>query len=213
MPLFSIIVVHFQGVNPHPVFMRGYESLAAQTFKDFEILCYHDGPLLDGSVQFPLPVTCTLQRHNDWGHSLREAGIYAAKGEYILHFNADNILYADALQAIADEINRAPRLVEDSGHVHDTNDIVIFPIKMWNFIKFRNITWQKKGVPEFYTILTGIPPIMQYIDCMQFVMRRELWLAEGGWYDKREFGDGFMYQSFAAKYGYRTVGPVLGEHF
>ncbi len=27
--------------------MRGYDSLAAQTFKDFEILCYHDGPLLD----------------------------------------------------------------------------------------------------------------------------------------------------------------------
>jgi hypothetical protein len=213
MPLFSIIVVHFQGVNSHDIFMRGYDSLAAQTFRDFEILCYHDGPLLDPEVQFPLPMTCTAQRHNDWGHSLRDAGILAATGKYIVHFNADNILYADALDELANEINRAPRLVHRSGEVLDTNDIVIFPIKMWNLIKFRDITWQRKGAPEFYTILTGIPPILQYIDCMQLVMKRELWLAEGGWRDKRELGDGYMYQGFAAKYGYRTVGPVLGEHF
>jgi hypothetical protein len=213
MPLFSIIMVHFQGVNPHSIFMRGYESLAAQTFRDYEICCYHDGPLLDPTVQFPLPITCTLQRHNDWGHSLRHAGIHAAKGEYILHFNADNILYPDALLHIADEIRRRPRLVHRSGEVLDTNDIVIFPIKMWNLVKFRDITWQQKGLPTFYTILTGNPPVLQNIDCMQFVMKRELWLAKGGWYDRRVMGDGYMYEKFAAKYGYRTVGPVLGEHF
>jgi len=213
MPLFSVVIVHFQGVNSHDVFMRGYNSLAAQTFKDFEILCYHDGPLLDTGVQFPLPVTCTPQRHDDWGHSLRHAGILAATGDYILHFNADNILYANALDELAAEINRAPRLVQKTGSALDTDDIVIFPIKMWNLIKFRDITWQRKGAPEFYTILTGIPPMLQYIDCMQLVMKRDLWLAEGGWYDRRELGDGYMYQSFAAKYGYRTVGPVLGEHF
>jgi hypothetical protein len=213
MPLFSIVVVHFQGVNSHDIFMRGYESLAAQTFKDFEILCYHDGPLLDTRVQFPLSVTCSPQRHNDWGHSLRHAGILAATGDYILHFNADNILYPNALDELAAEIKRAPRLVQKTGQALDTNDIVIFPIKMWNLIKFRDITWQRKGAPEFYTILTGIPPILQYIDCMQLVMKRNLWLAEGGWYDRRELGDGYMYQSFATRYGYRTVGPVLGEHF
>lgn len=213
MPLFSIIMVHFQGVNPHPIFMRGYESLAAQTFKDVEILCYHDGPLLDMTAEFPLPVTCTAQRHNDWGHSLRHAGILAATGDYILHFNADNILYTDALQQIADAIHRQPRLVHESGQILDTNDIVIFPVKMWNLVKFRNVTWQRKGPPEFYTILTGMPPVLQNIDCMQLVMKRELWLAEGGWYDRRELGDGYMYQKFAAKYGYRAVGPVLGEHF
>jgi len=213
MPLFSIIVVHYQGVNSHDIFMRGFNSLAAQTFKDFEILCYHDGPLLDDSVRFPLPITCASKRHNDWGHSLRDAGIQAARGDYILHFNADNILYSNALQEIANEIKRAPRLVDQAGQVLDTSDIIIFPIKMWNLIKFRNVTWQRKGAPEFFTILTGIPPVLQNIDCMQLVMRRDAWLAEGGWYDKRELGDGYMYQSFAAKYGYRTVGPILGEHF
>ncbi len=213
MPLFSIVMVHYQGVNSHDVFLRGHASIAAQTFKDFEVLCYHDGPLLDPTVAFPLPVICTPQRHNDWGHSLRHAGIFAATGDYILHFNADNVLYADALERIAEEIHRPPRLVEKSGTVHDTNDIVIFPIKMWNLIKFRHIIWQRKGAPEFYLILTGNPPLLHYIDCMQLVMKRELWMAEGGWYDKRQLGDGYMYQAFAAKYGYRLVGPVLGEHF
>jgi len=212
MPLFSIIIVHYQGVNPHEVFMRGYNSIAAQTFRDFEVLCYHDGPLLDTRVPFPLQVNCTPQRCNDWGHSLRDIGIHHSTGDYILHFNADNILYPDALQEIADEIRREPRLLDAAGRVLDTNEIVIFPIKMWTLVKFRHITWQRKGDPEFYLIRTGTPPVVRYIDCMQLVMKRSLWLAEGGWYDKRELGDGHMYQSFANKYGYRTVGPVLGEH-
>ncbi|MBV8805838.1 MAG: glycosyltransferase [Sinobacteraceae bacterium] len=213
IPLFSIVVVHYQGVNPHDIFMRGYESIARQKFKGFELLCYHDGPLLDTSVKFPVDMHCTSRRHGDWGHSLRDLGIRKAQGEYILHFNADNILYPDALEKIAEEITRPPRLYDQVGHPLDTNDIVIFPIKMWNLIKFRNITRQLKGPPKHYIVLTGIPPVLQYIDCMQLVMKRSLWLAEGGWHDKRELGDGYMYQQFAAKYGYRTVGPILGEHF
>lgn len=213
MPLFSIIVVHYQGVNSHDVFMRGYESLATQTFRDFEILCYHDGPLLDRDVKFPQPVVCTPTRNNDWGHSLRDLGIHAATGEYILHFNADNILYSNALEAIAAEVRRPPRLIDKTGQILDANDIIIFPIKMWNLIRFRNIIWQRKGAPEYHVILTGFPPKVQNIDCMQLVMKRELWLREGGWYDKRNIGDGYMYQTFAAKYGYRHIGPVLGEHF
>jgi hypothetical protein len=95
----------------------------------------------------------------------------------------------------------------------DTNDIIIFPIKMWNLIKFREATFQLKGPPAFFLILSGVPPVLQYIDCMQLVMRRELWLAEGGWYDKQELSDGYLYQKFVEKYGYRNVGPILGEHF
>ena len=48
---------------------------------------------------------------------------------------------------------------------------------------------------------------------MQLVMKRSLWLAEGGWSDKCMNADGILYERFAAKYRYRTVGPVLGEHF
>ncbi len=213
MPLFSIVVVHYQGVNTHDVFLRGIRSLLAQTFTDFEILCYHDGPLIDTTVDFPVEVRCTEQRHNDWGHSLRDRGIREACGDYILHFNADNVLFPDALETIAAEIRRPPRLFDSRRQPLDTDDIVIFPIRMWGLIKFREHTVQLKGRSDFYFTMTGIPVAPGNIDCMQLVMKRSRWLEEGGWHDKREWSDGVLYQEFAAKYGYRVVGPTLGEHY
>jgi len=212
VPLFSIIATHYQPVIPHPVFCRGVESVRNQTFKDYELLCYHDGPLTDPAVEMPVPIRCTPVRHNDWGHSLRDLGIREATGEYILHFNADNVLYPNALATIAAEIARPPRLKDQSGRILDSNDIVIFPIRMFGLQRVNGAVVQFKGSPPFFTILTGNPPVVQNIDCMQLVMKRSLWLSEGGWADKRELSDGFQYQRFAAKYGYRECGPVLGEH-
>lgn len=213
MPLFSIVLVDYQGVNSHATFLRGYNSIMAQTFRDFELLCFHDGPLLRPADRFPTRILCSRTRFNDWGHSLRDAGIQLATGDYMLFFNADNILYPDALAEIAREIERAPRLVNANRLPLDTNDIIIFPILMWNLVKFRDRAFQIKRAPEFYVILTGVPPVMENIDCMQFVMKRSLWIAEGGWHDKSKYSDGILFPAFAAKYGHRCVGPVLGEHF
>jgi glycosyltransferase involved in cell wall biosynthesis len=213
MPLFSIIVVHYQGTVPHEIFCRGIASLKAQTFPDYEILAYHDGPLLQPDLEFPIPIRCTESRHNDFGHSLRDRGIREASGDYIVHFNADNLLYPNALDTIAAEIRREPRIRDNAGNIFDTSDIIIFPILMHGLVKFRQWTMQMKSRQDFYIILTGIPPAVQFIDCMQLVMKRDLWLKEGGWFDKRELGDGYMYEQFTKKYGYRHVGPVLGEHF
>lgn len=212
MPLFSIIVPHYQGVIPPEIFQRGIASLQQQTFKDFEILAYHDGPLLDPAAPLPVPLRCTEIRHNDWGHSLRDRGIHEASGDYIVHFNADNILYPRALELIAAEIRRPPRIVDPANNVLDTDNIVIFPVAMVGLQRVNGKVFQFKGSPPFFTILTGNPPIVRNIDAMQLVMKRSLWLAEGGWSDKRELSDGYQYQRFAAKYGYREVGPVCGEH-
>jgi hypothetical protein len=212
-PLFSIVVVHYQGVNSHEIFCRGIDSLKAQTFADYEMLAYHDGPLLDDSVAMPVPLICMDHRYNDWGHSLRDRGISEASGKYIVHFNADNILYPNALEEIAKEIRRPPRVFDGERRPLDTDDIVIFPVIMHGFQRVNNATLQFKGAVDFFSILTGNPPVPHNVDCMQLVMKRELWLREGGWYDKRANGDGYMYEQFGEKYGYRTVGPVLGEHF
>jgi hypothetical protein len=214
MALFSIVGVHYQGTVSHEVFLRGYKCLLEQTFRDYEVLLYHDGPLLDPSIMGSIPIRYTDRRYADWGHTLRDIGIREAKGDYIVHFNMDNILYPNALEEIAKEIRRPSRLIDEKGQVVDTNNIIIFPVKMWGVMQnWHLVVDRPRRDLDYYMIMTGNPPYMYNIDCMQLVMKRELWLAEGGWKDKARESDGKMYQDFAMKYRYRHVGPVLGEHF
>ncbi len=181
MPLFSIIVVHFQGTISREIFARGIASLQAQTFKDFEILCYHDGPLLDSLAPQPVPIRATEKRFNDFGHSLRDIGIREAKGDYIVHFNADNILYPNALETIAAEIRRGSRLFQLPGQVAaDTDNIIVIPMIMHDMQRYLGTAVRLPKESGCYLILTGNPPGVGLIDCMQLVMKRSLWLAEGG---------------------------------
>ena len=213
MPLFSVIVIHYQPSNPREVYLRGVNCILSQTFRDFEVLVYHDGPLPDPEAPTPVPIRCTPQRFNDFGHSLRDIGIREASGDYVLLFNADNILYPQALEKIAAEIRRPSRLINAKGNALDTDNIIIFPIIKHDTDRF--LQWMQRFPPGsgHKLILTGNPPALGMIDVMQFVMKRKLWLAEGGWYDKSEMSDGNMYPRFAAKYGYRGMSEILGEHF
>jgi len=206
-PRFSVIVPHYQGSVTHKDFLRGIDSLKAQTFQDFEILCYHDGPLLEDK-KLPIDVVCTNKRYNDWGHSLRDIGIRRAKGEYIIHFNPDNILYENALEVL-------------SNH---TDPIIIFQLKMKGFIEFHmngkhfrgyDYLDEEKTKRNYSTsvVLTGEPPVWGNIDAMQLVMKRKKWLKYGGWYDKRKTSDGYMYQRFCKDTPPRYVRVVLGEHY
>jgi hypothetical protein len=214
MPRFSIIVIHYQPTIPHDIFCRGIASLKDQTLQDFELLTYHDGPLTDPSQKMPVPVDCTDRRFNDWGHTMRDMGIRRATGDYIIHFNADNILYPNALEEISKAIDRPPRIVEEgTGRVIDSNSIIIFSILCRGLQRMGDLLVFFKDKPEYTLTLTGNPPAPNTIDALQLVMRRDLWLAEGGWYDKATAGDGPMYEHFAKKYGYRSVDQILGEHW
>jgi hypothetical protein len=213
MPRFSILVAYHQGSVSYAEYLRGIDSLLTQTYRDYEILAYHDGPLLDDTLDFKVPLTPTEVQYGDWGNSLRDRGIREASGDYLVHFNVDNYLYPNALEEIAREIDRQPRLFGSNDEVKDPNNIVIFPILYRGWQVNSGVQYLRKDHPEFFTIFTGIPPAPGNIDSMQLVMRRDLWLAEGGYYDKSPNGDGIMYQKFAEKYGYRTVSMPLGEHF
>ena len=212
MPLFSIIAVHYQGAIPHEIFCRGIRSIDAQTFRDFELICVHDGPLLEPDLDMPCDVYGTPTRADDWGHTPHDYGLNAARGEYIIHFNVDNVLYPDALEEIAREIRRPPRpWLDEEQRKLDANDIVVFPIRAYGLQRvFGRYTAQ---MPDdgFYEILSGNPPQALNIDTLQLVMRRSLWLLEGGWRDKTRNSDAILYPEFCRKYGYRIVGPVIGE--
>jgi cellulose synthase/poly-beta-1,6-N-acetylglucosamine synthase-like glycosyltransferase len=164
-------------------------------------------------VSMPIRFVCTEKRHDDWGHSLRDRGIREAKGDYIVHFSSDNILYPDALMEISKAIDRPPRIVNPrTRKIGDSEDIIIFSILQRGMQRLGKMLTRNRNRLDYTLLMTGNPPMVTFIDCLQFVMRRELWLDEGGWRDKTYDGDGLMYQKFAAKYGYRAIDTVLGEH-
>jgi glycosyltransferase involved in cell wall biosynthesis len=198
-PRFSIIIPHYQGTINHSQFLKGIASLLRQTIQDFEILCYHDGPLLNPVLNFPVRIFPTAKRYNDWGHSLRDIGIHEARGEYIVHFNPDNILYPNALECL------------NAG----CKDILVFPVIMNGMERDGDLVFQQKHRDaRTQMVLTGNPVVYGGIDCMQFVMKRDRWLEHGGWFDKRGNSDGFLYPMFAEMHEVEFIGDApLGEHW
>jgi len=239
---FSVIVPHYDQSISDEVFTSGITCLLDQTFKNFEVLIYHDGP-----VARPIPkiyeklpnhkLIITDKRENNWGHGNRDRGIKSAEGEYIIHFNPDNILYSNALEEINETSEKSLKeypcmlfyknkiIFYDSDlslldknskvKVKGTNDIIIFPIYMIGHFRY--------GLQDFlggrllnYTnhklLFSGDPAVKYNIDCLQLVMKTDLWLHYNGWYDKSKESDGDMYSRFVREHGARYCNKVLGEH-
>ena len=208
-PRFSIIIPHYQGSIDHDTFLRGVNSILNQTYKDYEIICIHDGPLLTKEA-FPVEVICTQKRYNDWGHSLRDWGMKKANGEYILHFNPDNVLQPNALEVLATY----------------SDDVLVFAVKMmgmieWNDPETGNLVRayahpDGPNEPRDYTkhvVLTGNPIQYSNIDCMQLVAKTKVWYGVGGWKDKREQSDCAIYTEIGAKHSPTFIDEVLAEHY
>ena len=217
MPRFSIIVPHYDGAISDEMFIEGMDSIENSTFKDFEVLIYHDGP-----VNRPLPELSgytfnykfkeTKTRYNDWGHSLRDLGIREAKGDYIIHFNPDNLLYPDALEELDNVSNTYKNLGKEFS-------IIICPIIMEGC---QRACKKEDPLNKYYVyrnrdkksrvILDGFPPSYGNIDCMQAVIKREVWLREGGWHDKSETSDATLYMAMCNKYEFGSCGYIIGVH-
>lgn len=249
-PLFTIIVVDYDKSVTRDQFARKMKCLAAQTCKDFEVLVYHDGPKtssydddINGMEIHPdTKFHITARRENDWGHSNRDRGIRAARGEWIIHTNADNVFYPDLIESLKARIDspmdiapmikkpRFPFIIKSIVRRFDKYlgtsfikieiqtaskmQILIYAILMRGVVPCGNLSYRlPNGGCKHSVVFGGIPVKYANIDAMQLVMRRDLWLAEGGWYDKRETSDGYMYPKFAKKYKIDVVAKVLGEHW
>jgi hypothetical protein len=223
---YSIIVPHYDGSIDDKTFIRGMYCLLNQIEQNFEVLLYHDGPtsrsIPDVYKQFGdrCRLTITESRDNDWGHSNRDRGIKSAKGEYIVHFNPDNILYHDALFEVSKLIDDTSLpMAKHNGKIIGSNNIIIMPVYMIGHFRYglptlfgARIKPEDSPKKDHKMIFTGDPCVFANIDCMQLIMKTELWLNYGGWYDKRSFGDGFMYQEFVSDHGARYADKILGEH-
>jgi hypothetical protein len=216
-----VVVPHFEGSVTPAELRRCLDSLKSQTCRDFEIRLYHNGPKsvpfaeeLDlAAIPNLAEIEATAAHDGQYGHSLRDLGIRRARGRYIVHLSADNLLYPNALDAIRRAIARPRRLAPNASPGPD-GSIVIFPVVMVGMhCDGRRIWYGDRSNPDHAMVLTGYPARAGLIDCMQLVMRRDLWLAYGGWYDRSVNSDGTMYQRFVAEHPARYVPQVLGEHW
>ena len=215
-PRFSIVVPHYDGAISDALLLRGLESLARQTFEDFEVLLFHDGPLsrpLPELARFPLKIRLgvTPQRFNDWGHSLRDLGIHHARGDYIVHFNPDNVLYPHALETL-DRAARAPVDPAPEPEYRENPQVLIYAVLMRGMRTNGATVWRDRTSAQ-HIIMQGYPVQHGAIDCMQLVATRSLWHEIGGWYDRREASDAFIYRALVHNRGARYVPEILGEHW
>lgn len=225
-PKFSFIVPHYDGVISDEQFIEGMASIATSTYKNFEVRVYHDGPTsrpipdLD-QFGFEYSFRETKKRYNDWGHSLRDLGIREAEGDYIVHFNPDNILFPEALQGIVDMLNFATSykiheqcnsLERTFGLFDNCYEIIVCPIILEGVIRFPNGALTRTRVPYHKTILDGFPTIHHNVDCMQIVASKKAWLSIGGWYNKEETSDGLLAQELHNKYKCLYSQATIGVH-
>lgn len=222
-PSFSIIMIDYDQSVERDYMRRAINCLMSQTYQSFEIILLHDGPkehdyskeLSKAQLEFIDQIIITDERLNNWGHSQRDMGIRAAKGDYIIHFNADNVLFPHALERLAFHATQElPPIYDTSGEIKNDNSILIFSIYMRGVVFCNGGYSRRVGQEDTYsTIMTGIPTRYGNIDCMQLVMKRECWLKENGWYDKSRNSDGVMYPDLVKKYGARYLAELLGEHW
>ena len=155
----------------------------------------------------------TEHRHNDWGHSLRHRGIYSARGDYIVHYNPDNLLYPNALEVL-DAYSRAPLAPAPSPELVENPEILIFAILMRGLnSNGRGAVWRSPDDPSRTLIYSGLPAVPILIDCLQLVATRTVWQSIGGWYDRSEQSDGAIYSALVRQRGARYVPVILGEHW
>jgi len=225
---FSIIVPHYDGVISDKVLCQGLDSLSQSTYKNFEVLIYHDGPV---SRPFPniegygldYKFKETKKRYNDWGHSLRDLGIREATGDFIVHFNPDNILYDYALQQMVDTRDMYKEIsIHDKLNLANTNkthddfkncyDVIINPCILEGCLRLPNGSIFRTHNTEHHLIMDGFPVMPFNIDCMQLVASKKIWLNMGGWHDKSETSDGKLLSAIYNKYGGIYTQSIMGIH-
>ena len=199
MPKFTVIATDAENHVPRNKMKQGVQSILNQTFDDYELLIIHDGPR-SNKFELDLPDHAKLLETEQfygiygleefyagygWGHHSRDLGLKVARGEYILHFNIDNILYTQALQTISDKIDKTKA------------EIVVFACKH-----------EKFDIQYF----SGIPPVMGKVDLLQCVASKKAWDSIGGWYRYDHSSDGYLFQEMIDRYGYVHIPEVLGEN-
>jgi hypothetical protein len=223
-PFFTIISPDYFGAIS--AFRREtfLNSVLSQSFLSWELLLIHDGPRPAGHE---IAVTDerviqseTATRYNDWGHSLRDIGIKAARGKYILIVNPDNVIYQHTL-AILHAYSMHSETARDfqfkTGELvrrRENPKVLVFGVKMMGAMHVANGFAARIRGTELKNqyILPGWPPRKLLIDAMSCAVDAQIW-KKRGWYLKHEESDGDLIAEICEENGYIVIPDVLGEHW
>lgn len=105
-PLFSIIIPTF---NRGGRILRTLHSVAAQIYRNFELIVIDDGSVDDTEdvVKGFSPISVTYQKiSNSERGAARNAGVRLAIGDYVTFLDSDDLLYPDYLKNAAESIRK-----------------------------------------------------------------------------------------------------------
>ena len=108
-PFFSII---FTAYNRPALAVNTLQSIAAQTFRDFELIYVNDGgapqEALLGIVADALPAYTYVRKPNGGVGSARNLALRIARGQYIVYIDDDDLMYPQHLARLHEEIGKHP---------------------------------------------------------------------------------------------------------
>ncbi len=173
------------------------QSLADQSFKDFEVIVVEDGstiPCLEVAEKYKAVLDLKYyQKTNSGPGQTRNYGAERSRGEYLIILDSDCILPEGYLDAIEAELKTAPADAfggPDRAHDSFTDIQKAINYSMTSFFTTGGIRGGKKKMDKFYP------------RSFNMGVRREVYQALGG-FSKMRFGEDIDFSIRIFKEGYR----------
>lgn len=109
-PFFSVVMPTYNRAN---LIVPTLHSVLNQTFRDFEILVIDDGSTDDTEdvveINFPNESKIKyIRKKNEERSIARNTGFHLAKGEYVIFFDSDDLMFPHYLQTLHTAIEKCP---------------------------------------------------------------------------------------------------------
>src|SRR5258708_3362172 len=120
-PPVSVIIPCYNGRR---FLSQAIDSVLVQTIVPGEIIVVDDGSTDDSAevAESYGPPVRVIRQANQGESAARNVGIAAARGDYLLFLDADDLLESQSLEILADAVNQAPGSVALMGFAWFTND-------------------------------------------------------------------------------------------
>lgn len=171
--------------NKAPYVRRALDSIAAQTFADFETIVVDDGSTDDGpeiAAAYPDARLRLIRQDNSGPGAARNAGIAQARGEFLAFLDADD-------EWLPNYLAEGVRLLESSGP--EVASVTCGYIEYPSGASTENV-WRRRGITAgVHRIHLGTSPslfvsMLAYMSPWSTLARAEVIRKWGGFYDREK---------------------------